>query len=187
MLVWKGQSISSSRKQGRATNRCLSWEVNCQSTFKNQQARCCWVFWRWRATERSLLHRQFTWTSLCKDLEKTFWLQVTGFLNLKGEKKVVKGNLKMFSKLLGLEREGKYQQVSNLREPQLREPEHKIKQSFPFFSTQIYAWVRASLPGSSAQPENLGLWDKRKNFVRWGLTIHVVSAVPLDLCWISGE
>lgn len=58
----------------------------------------------------------------------------------------------MFPKLPGLESEEKHQ-VSNLTAHQFGEPEH-TNQSFPFPSTKIQAWVRASFSDPSAQPEN---------------------------------
>jgi hypothetical protein len=53
---------------------------------------------------------------------------------------VVKGNLEIFSQLLGLESEGGYQQVSNLIEEHLEELRNIIKHYLPYISTQVYVW-----------------------------------------------
>jgi hypothetical protein len=49
---------------------------------------------------------------------------------------VVKGNLKMFPLLLGLENEEAYQQISSLIENNLEEMRKQIKHNFHSFSTQ---------------------------------------------------
>jgi hypothetical protein len=69
----------------------------------------------------------------------------------------VKGNLKMFLLVLGLESEGEYQQVLSLVGNHHEELRNKIKHYFPSHSTEVYDWVRNPHSQSSAKPENLTL------------------------------
>jgi hypothetical protein len=75
---------------------------------------------------------------------------------------VVKRNLEMFPLLLGLENEGRYQQVLSLIENHPEELWNKIKYYFPSLLIHVYGRVMNPYSESSAQPENLTLREKEE-------------------------
>jgi hypothetical protein len=75
---------------------------------------------------------------------------------------VVKGNLEIFPLLLGPESEEAYQQVLHLIGNHFEELQNRIEHYFASFSTQVHDWVNHPYSESSAQPENLTLWEEKE-------------------------